>query len=146
MTLKETRSEILSKLKKETFDFTVIGGGIHGATFAHLAALNGFKVALIEKNDYAWATSSRSSKMAHGGLRYLELGDISQVLEGVKAREDLFTTARHLVHPQKFLYPLKTNQKFFKLKLKTGLTIYDWFVKKQTRKHSWIQSCHLYTE
>jgi len=72
--MKVDRSELCDEIAgRDSYDLIVVGGGIHGAAFAHLAALNGISVLLLEKHDYASGTSSRSSKMAHGGLRYLEM-------------------------------------------------------------------------
>jgi glycerol-3-phosphate dehydrogenase len=120
------------------YDIVVVGGGIHGAAVARLAAGHGFKTALLEKNDYAAATSSRSSKMAHGGLRYLELLDFEQVFEGIKAREEMFDHVGNLVKPAEFLIPVPKGAWFFKLKLGIGLFLYDLMVKKSTRRHRWI--------
>jgi len=136
--LRRTRPEVIQSIKKKNFcDVLVVGGGIHGACVAHLAAFNGLKTILLEREDYASCTSSRSSKMAHGGLRYLELFDFAQVLEGIKAREDLFQTAKHIVKPHDFFIPIAKNQKFLKLKLALGLKVYDFFVKNKDRKHKW---------
>lgn len=117
-------------------DVLVVGGGIHGAVFARLAALNGLKTVLLERADYASGTSSRSSKMAHGGLRYLEMLDIAQVFEGIKAREDLFLTAPHLVTPQEFLLPVYESSPA-RWKLALGLWIYDQMSRVPGRRHSW---------
>jgi glycerol-3-phosphate dehydrogenase len=122
----------------EVYDMVVVGGGIHGAAVARLAAGHGFKTALLEKNDYAAATSSRSSKMAHGGLRYLELLDFEQVFEGIKAREEMFDHVGNLVKPAEFLIPVPRGAWFFKLKLGIGLFLYDLMVKKSNRRHRWI--------
>jgi glycerol-3-phosphate dehydrogenase len=122
----------------DVYDMVVVGGGIHGAAVARLAAGYGFKTALLEKNDYAAATSSRSSKMAHGGLRYLELLDFEQVFEGIKAREEMFEHVGNLVKPGEFLIPVPRGAWFFKLKLGIGLFLYDLMVKMGNRRHRWI--------
>jgi len=133
-----SRSDILSQIgSQKNFDLLVIGGGIHGAAFARLSAFHGLRTLLIEKNGYGYATSSRSSKMAHGGLRYLEMWDFAQVLGGIRAREDLLICAPHLVRSQKFIVPLFEEQRLFKLKLKMGLTFYDWLVRDRARRHRW---------
>ncbi len=116
----------------------IIGGGIHGAYIARYAAQNGFSVTLLEKSDFASGTSSRSSKMAHGGLRYLELFDFKQVFEGIKARDELFKEVPHLAKPEKFLIPIPKNNFFFKYKLKIGLMLYDLMLKNKSLKHFWI--------
>ena len=132
------RTQILQTLSDTLFDVLIIGGGIHGAALARQAAATGLKVALLERDDYASATSSRSSKMAHGGLRYLEMGDFQQVFEGIKARENLFAQYLHLVKPHRFLIPIPAGAWFQKLKLTIGLTLYDLMVKNPERKHRWI--------
>ena len=133
------RSGVLTSMASAgVYDMVVVGGGIHGAAVARLAAGYGFKTALLEKNDYAAATSSRSSKMAHGGLRYLELLDFEQVFEGIKAREEMFDHVGNLVKPAEFLIPVPRGAWFFKLKLGIGLFLYDLMVKKSNRRHRWI--------
>jgi glycerol-3-phosphate dehydrogenase len=126
-----------------SFDILVVGGGIHGATCARLAAQLGFKTALLERADYAGATSSRSSKMAHGGLRYLELFDFEQVFEGIKAREEMFEHIGYLVKPSEFLIPVPTGAYLFRIKLGIGLFLYDLLVKKKSRRHRWVSRSRL---
>ncbi|MEN9845082.1 MAG: hypothetical protein RIS36_229 [Pseudomonadota bacterium] len=139
-----SRSEVIDSLGSDgVFDIVVVGGGIHGASVARLAAGVGFKTALLEKYDYAAATSSRSSKMAHGGLRYLELLDFEQVFEGIKAREEMFEHVGNLVRPCEFLIPVPKGAWFFKLKLGIGLFLYDLLVKKRERRHRWIPRAKL---
>ena len=121
----------------------IIGGGIHGAALARIAALNGTDCILLEKQDYASGTSSRSSKMAHGGLRYLETFDFQQVFEGIKAREELFNVARHICKPAKFLFPIKKNDWWFRVKLGIGLYLYDLMCTKAERLHGWIKRSKL---
>lgn len=134
-----SRADSLNQIANcDLFDMVVVGGGIHGAEVARMAAAYGFKTALLEKADYAAATSSRSSKMAHGGLRYLELFDFEQVFEGIKAREEMFDHVGHLVKPAEFLIPVPAGSLFFKIKLGIGLFLYDLMVKKKERKHRWI--------
>ena len=89
-----------------TVDLLVIGGGIHGACVARDAALRGLSVVLAEKDDLAEGTSSRSSKLIHGGLRYLEQGNVKLVWESARERERLRRLAPHLVRPMRFVYPL----------------------------------------
>ena len=135
------RRQSLDRLTyKGQADILVIGGGIHGASFAHQAALNGFDTILLERDDYAQGTSSRSSKMAHGGLRYLEQFDLRQVFEGVKAREKLFKSANHICSPQKFLMPLQKDKKWQKFKVGLGLKLYDFFLTSPDRRHAWVDS------
>jgi glycerol-3-phosphate dehydrogenase len=110
---------------QQTVDLLVIGGGIHGAAVTRDAAGRGLKVMLAEKSDYASATSSASSKLIHGGLRYLELGQLGLVRESVAERAGLLKTAPHLVAPLRFLLPIYTWQKRQALALRAGLALYD---------------------
>ncbi len=107
------------------YDLVVIGGGITGAGIARDASLRGLKVALFEKNDYASGTSSKSSKMIHGGLRYLEHGEIGLVFESVSERRVQTRVAPHLVRPLPFLIPIyKGVRPGFEV-MNIGLWIYD---------------------
>jgi glycerol-3-phosphate dehydrogenase len=107
------------------YDLVVIGGGITGAGIARDAALRGLSVALFEKNDYASGTSSKSSKMIHGGLRYLEHGEIGLVFESVSERRVQTRVAPHLVRPLPFLIPIyKGVRPGFEI-MNVGLWIYD---------------------
>jgi glycerol-3-phosphate dehydrogenase len=112
-------------LVAQSFDLLVIGGGIHGAAVARDAAGRGLKVMLAEKGDYASATSSASSKLIHGGLRYLEHFELGLVRESLIERAQLLNTAPHLVTPVRFLLPIYGWQKRQALKLRAGLAIYD---------------------
>src|SRR2546426_9206722 len=98
------RQAALDTLAGEPFDVLVIGGGINGAGIARDAAMRGLRTALVERGDFASGTSSRSSKLIHGGLRYLEQAKIRLVLEAVRERERLRRLASHLVRPQPFLF------------------------------------------
>ena len=107
------------------FDVIVVGGGITGAGIARDAALRGLKIALFEKGDYASGTSSKSSKLVHGGLRYLENGEIGLVFESVSERRVQSRVAPHLVRPLPFLIPIYKGAKpGFEL-MNVGLWIYD---------------------
>jgi len=139
-----TREELIATAGTEScFDVVIIGGGIHGAACARSAADNGLKVLLLEKADYAAGTSTRSSKMAHGGLRYLEMFDFEQVFEGIKAREEMFAAAPHIVSPTRFLIPIPKGGWFFKLKLGLGLFLYDLMVRDKRRKHRFLKPSEL---
>jgi glycerol-3-phosphate dehydrogenase len=92
-------------LEEGTFDLLIIGGGITGAGVALDAALQGWRVALVEKGDFASGTSSASSKLVHGGLRYLEHGDFRLVYEALHERHRLLQNAPHLVQPLRFVIP-----------------------------------------
>jgi glycerol-3-phosphate dehydrogenase len=110
---------------RQSFDLCVIGGGIHGAAVARDAAGRGLKVILAEKADYASATSSASSKLIHGGLRYLELGRLGLVRESLVERTLLLKAAPHLVAPLRFLLPIYGWHKRQALILRAGLALYD---------------------
>ncbi|HEU0034402.1 MAG TPA: glycerol-3-phosphate dehydrogenase [Kofleriaceae bacterium] len=107
------------------YDVVVIGGGITGAGIARDAALRGLKVALFEKGDYASGTSSKSSKLVHGGLRYLEHGEIGLVFESVSERRVQTRVAPHLVRPLPFLIPIYKGAKPGLELMNFGLWIYD---------------------
>lgn len=107
------------------FDLLVIGGGIYGAWTAYDAALRGLKVALIEKNDWASGTSSASSKLIHGGLRYLEHYEFALVRHALRERKVLSKIAAHLVRPLDFILPVWKGPRASPLKLSAGLTLYD---------------------
>jgi glycerol-3-phosphate dehydrogenase len=112
-------------LTKTTFDLAVLGGGINGAAVAREAALRGLKVALVEAADFASGTSSRSSKLIHGGLRYLEQFDFKLVYEARTERRLLRELAPHLASPLPFLLPIYEGDPYFPLKIRAGLTLYD---------------------
>ncbi len=121
----QQREAAVAALSTEEFDILVIGGGVTGAGIALDAATRGLKVALVESQDYAAGTSSRSSKLIHGGLRYLEQYDFKLVREALHERELMVTTqAPHLVKPLSFLYPLHS-----KIRERTyvgaGIFLYD---------------------
>ena len=119
------RAAALQRLRDETFDIVVVGGGVTGAGAALDAATRGLTVAMIEKRDYAAGTSSRSSKLIHGGLRYLEQLNFGLVREALHERDLLLTRlAPHLVRPVSFLYPL-THRAWERPYVGAGLTLYD---------------------
>ncbi|MET7992958.1 glycerol-3-phosphate dehydrogenase/oxidase [Amycolatopsis sp. NPDC005232] len=119
------REESWQRLGKETFDLVVIGGGVVGAGTALDAATRGLRVALVEARDLASGTSSRSSKLFHGGLRYLEQLEFGLVREALHERELMLTTlAPHLVKPVSFLYPL-THRVWERPYTAAGLLMYD---------------------
>src|SRR5499427_7040990 len=107
------------------FDLLVLGGGITGAGVALDAALRGLRVALIDKGDFASGTSSVSSKLVHGGLRYLEHGDLPLVYEAQHERRLLLQNAPHLVHPLRFVLPFYRGARVPAWKWRAGLTLYD---------------------
>lgn len=104
------RPSALARLGTDTFDVLVVGGGITGAGCALDAASRGLRTALIERDDFASGTSSKSSKMVHGGLRYLQNGEFRLVYEALHERQRLRTNAPHLVHTLPFLLPVLTGR------------------------------------
>lgn len=106
-------------------DLLIVGGGIHGAAIARDAAGRGLRALLVEQGDLAGATSSASSKLAHGGLRYLELGDFRLVREALRERETLMRNAPHLVRPLPFFFPRAPAMRP-PWQIRAGLLLYDW--------------------
>lgn len=118
------RQAALQRMAHEQFDLLIIGGGITGSTLARDAALRGLRVALVEKEDFGYGTSSRSSKLIHGGIRYLAQGDIRVTRESAVERKVLRRIAPHLVHPLSFVFPLfKQDNAFI---YKAGFRLFDW--------------------
>lgn len=108
----------------DSFDLLVIGGGINGTAIARDAAIRELKVLLVEKDDLAAHTSSASSKLIHGGLRYLEYGEFRLVREGLKEREILLRTAPHIVRPLRFVLPRGEGKRPWWV-VRAGLILYD---------------------
>ena len=119
------RSELSSRLATETFDLLIIGGGITGAGIALDATTRGLKVALVEQNDFASGTSSKSTKLIHGGLRYLKQFDFWLVKEVGSERAILHQLAPHLVVPDKMILPIIENGTYGSWLTSIGLKIYD---------------------
>jgi glycerol-3-phosphate dehydrogenase len=121
----DARRQALARMAERELDVLVIGGGITGVGAALDAATRGLRVGLIEARDYASGTSSKSSKLIHGGLRYLEMLDFGLVREALRERELLLTRlAPHLVKPVQFLWPL-THRGWERVYLGAGLALYD---------------------
>jgi glycerol-3-phosphate dehydrogenase len=112
-------------LEGRRLDLLVIGGGITGAGVARDAAMRGLQVALVEKDDFASGTSSKSSRLVHGGIRYLEHRQFGMVRESVRERETLLRIAPHLVHPLEFTWPVYRGARISRLKLRVALGVYD---------------------
>ena len=106
-------------------DLLVIGGGITGAGIARDAAMRGLSTILVEQHDLAFGTSSRSSRLIHGGLRYLEEGDLKLVFEALGERKVLLTIAPHLVHPLPFVFPVHQGDRVPLWKIWAGIWLYD---------------------
>lgn len=119
-----TRKEMWDRLGDEV-DVLIVGGGITGAGIARDAARRGLSVALVEQNDLAYGTSSRSSKLVHGGLRYLEQYEFALVFESVSERRILMDLAPHLVNPLGFLFPVYKGSRHNLLVINAGMWLYD---------------------
>ena len=115
----------LAGIDQTPFNAVVIGGGMAGAGIARDLALRGVAVALFEKGDFASGTSSKSSKLIHGGLRYLELGDFKLVRESLRERKTLERVAPHLVRPLPFLVPVFKGSRRGLVLVRIGMWLYD---------------------
>ena len=119
------RAERFRNLAETAFDILVIGGGISGAAVARDAARRGFRTALVEAADFASGTSSRSSRLVHGGLRYLEHFEFDLVFEASQERRTLLRIATHLVRPLEFHFPIFRDGRIGRMKLDAGMWLYD---------------------
>lgn len=139
-----TRATNLARMRREVFDVAIIGGGITGAGAALDAASRGLSVALVEKRDFASGTSSRSSKLIHGGLRYLEQFHFGLVRESLQERDALSQMAPHLSRPLEFLVPVylsaeKSPLGASRVKLAAGLWLYDLLAgRRNIARHRWL--------
>ena len=127
------RKKVINNLKSKEFDLVIIGGGITGAGIALDAASRGLSVALVEKNDFASGTSSRSTKLVHGGLRYLEHLELGIVKEVGREREIVHNNASHIVLPEKMLLPIIKDGNLGQFTTSVALYVYDFLagVKKE---------------
>lgn len=119
------RAECVRRLRAEPFDVAVIGGGITGAAAARDAASRGLRTALVEARDFGEGTSSRSSRLIHGGLRYLEQFELDLVFEASRERQTLLRIAPHMVRPLEFLFPLYREGRVGRLTMTAGMWLYD---------------------
>ena len=119
------RRDILKHIEREAFDAIIIGAGINGAGIARDAALRGLRVLLLDKGDIASGTTAWSTRLIHGGLRYLEHGELGLVRESLRERERLLHIAPHLVRPLPLLIPLYADARRAPLVVRAGLFIYD---------------------
>ena len=119
------RERVRRRLHLEAFDVAIVGGGITGAGIARDAAMRGLRVALLEARDFASGTSSRSSRLVHGGVRYLEHGHLHLVFESSRERRTLLSIAPHLVRPLSFIWPVYRNARISRFRLSLGLGLYD---------------------
>ncbi|MBT5119224.1 MAG: FAD-dependent oxidoreductase, partial [Planctomycetes bacterium] len=116
-----------SGLRSGPFDLLIIGGGIYGAWAAYDAALRGLKVAIVDQGDWACGTSQSSSKLVHGGLRYLEHFDFGLVRKAIAERRKLSRLGPHRIRPLRFIIPNYKGDRVSPFKFRLGLMIYDWF-------------------
>ncbi len=130
------REALLEEAQSEHFDLVIIGGGITGAGIALDAVSRGLKTLLVEKKDFAWGTSSRSTKLIHGGLRYLKQLEVKLVREVGSERAIVHKNARHIVIPEKMLLPIVEGGELGKTMSSLGLWVYDYLagVKKKERR------------
>lgn len=130
----------MAELLGEQFDLLVIGGGITGCGVARDAAMRGLKVALVERDDFASGTSGRSSRLVHGGIRYLEHGQLQLVRESIRERETLLRIAPHLVKPLAFTWPIYRGARVGRLRLGLGLLAYHVLAGRRSRRHSTLDA------
>ncbi|RLQ91633.1 glycerol-3-phosphate dehydrogenase/oxidase [Falsibacillus albus] len=130
------RKERINELKKEEFDLLIIGGGITGAGIALDATTRGMKVALVEMQDFAAGTSSRSTKLVHGGLRYLKQFEVKMVAEVGKERAIVYENGPHVTTPEWMLLPIHKGGTFGRFSTSIGLRVYDFLagVKRSERR------------
>ena len=126
----------MTGLSGEKFDLLVIGGGITGCGIARDAAMRGLRVTLVERDDFASGTSGRSSRLIHGGIRYLEHGQLHLVYESIRERQTLLRIAPHLVRPLAFTWPVYRGARVGKVRLSAGLLAYYVLAGGRARMHS----------
>jgi len=135
----QTRAAALSSMAAEPVDLLVIGGGITGAGIARDAALRGFRVALVDKGDFGGGTSSHSSRLIHGGIRYLEQRGFRLVFEASRERRTLLRIAPHLVRPLPFVFPVYQGARVPGWKLRAGMWLYDLLAAfRNVKSHRWL--------
>ncbi|MHC8517850.1 glycerol-3-phosphate dehydrogenase/oxidase [Sporosarcina sp. ITBMC105] len=130
------RQELLSGIENEHYDVIIIGGGITGTGIALDCVTRGLKTLVVEMQDFAAGTSSRSTKLVHGGLRYLKQFEVGMVAEVGKEREVVYRNAPHVTHPEWMLLPIYRKGTFGKYSTSLGLKVYDFLagVKKKERR------------
>jgi glycerol-3-phosphate dehydrogenase len=135
-----SRLSTLQKLSQQPLDLLVIGGGIVGACVARDAAMRGLRTGLVEQHDFAFGTSSRSSRLLHGGIRYLAQGKIGLVREASIEKTVLHQIAPHLAAPLPFVFPTYRHNRAWKLwQLMFGVKLYDWLCSGRNLGHSsWL--------
>lgn len=134
----DLRSRLAQGAGEAPWDVVVVGAGITGAGVARDAALRGLRVLVLEAQDVAFGTSSRSSRLIHGGVRYLEQGELGLVYEALRERSLLYQTARHLVRPARFLFPTYRGDRLGPWKLRLGLSLYDLLALRRAQTHEFL--------
>ena len=139
--MEQTRAAALASMVETPVDVLVIGGGITGAGIARDAALRGFRTALVDKSDFGAGTSSHSSRLIHGGIRYLEQRAFHLVFEASRERRVLLKIAPHLVRPLAFLFPVYRGGRLPAWKLRAGMWLYDLLsVFRNVHWHRWLRA------
>lgn len=134
----------LTRMEQTVFDVLVVGGGINGTAAAREAAYRGLVTGLVEKHDFGWGTTAASTRLIHGGLRYLETFDFSLVREGLKEREALLKLAPHLVSPLPFITPIYQGSRRGPATIRLGMYLYDLLsYDKSLPKHRWLSPAQL---
>jgi glycerol-3-phosphate dehydrogenase len=133
------RCENVERLAQEEFDLLIVGGGITGVGIARDAAMRGLRTALIEKGDFGIGTSSRSTRLIHGGIRYLEHGEFRLVFDACGERRVMRQIAPRMARPLPFLYPIYRGQRPAPWKLRTGMFLYDALsLFRNVQNHRWL--------
>ena len=125
MAVPQPRGALLATIERQRFDLIVIGAGINGAGIARDGAMRGLRVLLLDKGDIAGGTTSYSTRLVHGGLRYLEFMEFGLVRESLRERERLLRIAPHLVTPRRFLIPLYAEARRGPRLIQLGMLAYD---------------------
>src|SRR6266481_4378189 len=125
-----------ASLEGQHFQVVIIGGGINGVAVARQCARAGKRTLLVEQNDFASGVTSRSTRIIHGGLRYLEHGELGLVRESLRERKKLLRERSHLVHPMHFLLLLNETSQRSALKVRAGLWLYQRMAEKPPSKDS----------
>src|SRR5215469_1139059 len=140
--LLQRRQKAIADLVEKPLDLLIVGGGIVGSGIARDAAMRGLRTGLVEQHDFAFGTSSRSSRLLHGGIRYLAQGRIGLVREASVEKRIIHHIAPHLAEPLAFLFPTyRENKNWVLWQLKIGVKIYDLLCGgKNLGKSSWLNT------
>lgn len=129
----DRRAALWARIQSAPLDLLVVGGGISGAGVLREAARRGWRALLVEQRDFAWGSSSRSSKLVHGGLRYLAQGDLRTTWQSVRERQRLMQEAPALISAQSFMFAMVPGRKPGRQTMKAGLALYDWMAGEHGR-------------